>query len=74
MAGPWGRFKGIRFSFRLDQVLVALFESSLRSLRTSASSALFQVVRIFNAEDTEVRRDRREELALFSTGKNTCGT
>ena len=38
-----------------------LLASALRSLRISVISALTNVARIFNAEITEIRRDRREE-------------
>jgi len=36
--------------------------SSLQSLRTSVTFALTVIVKLFNAEITEVRTDRREDV------------
>src|SRR6476646_2293548 len=44
-----------------EKCLAYIFESSRRSLRISASSALKIPTASFNAKDAEIRRDRREE-------------
>ena len=66
LAGPVEKQDGNNAKLTTTPVLVAVHNSqlavsSLRSLRISVISALTKIARIFNAEITEIRRDRREE-------------